>query len=222
MAERESTRDDELIGSTVEMFCSNWLRHPSTVHAKEWAISIGAYYDIIRRLQQMESTVWHGMAPTIRHIMKELERYDLKDTIPAAASAEYEWHSEVMRTIDTVTSMLNTFSDLETRLSYHVKLIEHSKELLNLARGTGNRYLREAVLTLHDALCGTYSEDLTIEQVEAIKNAVSQLQDIKWDRQMVRALDRALRQQGFETVPSDRFIRSGSVRSKFDSEVALP
>lgn len=219
MVERESRQSDELIKNSAEMI---YHRHHGIVLGKEWAIGIGAYYDLTYRLKHLESIVWHVMAPTIGDIMKILERYDLKDTIPAAASVEYEWQSEALRTMGTVTNMLDAFDELETRLSCYVKLIERLEELLKLARGMGNRHLREAVLTLHDALCGTYSEDLTIEQAATIKDAVGQLGDTEWDREKVRALDRALRQQGFETVPSDRFIRLDSVRSKFDSEGALP
>lgn len=216
MAERESTQN-ELLRNTEEMVTYRLSSYSSTARAKEWSIGIGAYYDLEGRLRRLERTVFREMPRAMQYIMmRELERYGLKDTIPPAASAEYEWHSEVMRTKETVTNMLNTFDELETRLSYHVKLIEHSDELLELARAMGNRYLREAVLTLHDALCGTYSEDLTTEQVKAIEHIVSRLQEIKWDRQAVRALDRTLRQQGFETVPSDRFMRSGRERSEVD------
>jgi len=205
MAKQESIQD-ELLRHTLEVLYME-RDDVRTRHAKEWSIGIGAYHDIYRRVQELESAMRYGVAPAIQHLMKHLERYDERDSIPGAASAAYEWQSEVMRTMDTVTNMLNTFDGLGTRLSCYVKLIEHSSELLKLARGMGNRHLRESVLTLHDALCGTYSEDLTIEQAEAIKDAVSRLKDVKWDRRMVRALDKTLRQQGFETVPSDRFIK---------------
>lgn len=218
MAKKESIQEDQEFINTVEMFYPQlradavtkdpkWYRYVAARHTKEWGIGVGAYLDLAHRVRNLEGAMKYGVSPTIRYMMKLLEQYDERDSIPGAASAAYEWQSEVMRTMDTVTNMLNTFDGLETRLSCYVKLIEHSSELLKLARGMGNRHLRESVLTLHDALCGTYSEDLTIEQAEAIKDAVSQLKDIKWDRQMVRALDKTLRQQGFETVPSDRFIK---------------
>jgi len=218
MAKKESIQEDQEFINTVEMFYPQlradavtkdpkWYRYGAPRYTKEWVIGVGAYLDLAHRVRNLEGAMKYGVSPTMQYMMKLLERYDERDSIPGAASAAYEWQSEVMRTMDTVTNMLNTFDGLETRLSCYVKLIEHSSELLKLARGMGNRHLRESVLTLHDALCGTYSEDLTIEQAEAIKDAVSRLKDVKWDRQMVRALDKTLRQQGFETVPSDRFIK---------------
>lgn len=218
MVERESRQSDELKITTEEMI---YLRH--VVLGEQWDTEIPAHIhhhkDLDYRVQHLENIVLHAVAPTMRSMymkLERLERYEQKDTIPAAASVEYEWQSVVLRTIETVTNMLNSFDELETRLSYYVKLIERSEELLKLARGMGNRHLREAALTLHDALCGTYSEELTIKQATTIKDAVGQLEDTEWDREKVRALDRTLRQQGFETVPSDRFIRLDSVRSKFD------
>lgn len=206
MVERESRQSYEPNIATGEMIYRRGI-----VLGEEWDIETPAYYydNLVYRVQSLENILLHGMAPAMRDIYKKLERYEQEDTIPPAASVEYEWQSVVLRTIETVTNMLNSFDELETRLSCYVKLIERLEELLKLARGMGNRHLREAALTLHDALCGTYSEDLTIKQATTIKDAVGQLEDTEWDREKVRALDRTLRQQGFETVPTDRFIKVG-------------
>jgi len=203
MVELEPKQSDELIGST-EDGTYLWLNRP-TAPSKEWPFGIGAYYELVHRVQRMEDSM-RGMAPMLRHIAKEMERNELKDSIPAAASVEYEWRNAVLRTIETVTSMLNTFDELVTRLSCYVKLIEHLKELLKLARGMGNRYLIGSVLTLHDALCGTYSEELTSKQAEAIEGVLNQLYDLNLTHEQVRALDRQLRKSGLETVPSDKFV----------------
>ena len=221
MAERQSAQD-EVWETTKPLFISKKHTYYSTVHDEEWVLGSGAYYDLDARIKKLENIYsFLGKSYAVKY-MKLFGRYALEDTIPAASSAEYEWYREVMSTKETVTAMFDTFNELTERLSYYVKLIEHSDELLKLARAMGHRYLREAVLTLHDALCGTYSEDLTIEQIEAIKLIVNQLQDIKWDRQAVRNLDRSLRQQGFETVPSDKFMRSHHERREVDSEATLP
>ncbi len=204
MAKQESIQD-ELIRHTLEV--SHMERDDvRTRHAKEWSIGIGAYHDIYRRVQELESAMRHGVAPAIQHIMKHLERYDERDSIPGAASAAYGWQSEVRGVTNTFENMLEVFDDLEKRLSCYVDLTKQVSELLKLARTLGNRNVRDAVLTLHDALRGTYSEDLTSTQVKAMQNAINHLYDLNLTREQVRALDRELRNSGLETIPSDKFV----------------
>lgn len=184
-----------------------------------WDTGVGAYrkpYDfneLKQRLECLEEFMELGMKPAILDILRTLMRhdqylkkYDVSDTMPAASSPAYEWYSQLKKVTYTIENMLDVFDDLNNRLGCYVSLIQQIKDMLKLARSLGNKNAREAVLILHDALCGTYSEDLTRSQVETIKNVANYLDDLDLTRDEVRALDRDLRESGLETVPSDRFV----------------
>lgn len=208
MVTPKPTQEEKAFLDTAMMFYPTRVRH-----AKQWSIGVGAYLDLVRRVDYLEAAMKHGLQPAMREWVRLRERYGERDTIPAAASAAYEWRSQVIKVADIVDNMLVAFEDLERRLSYHVNLIQQVSELLKLARSMGNRNIRDAVLTLHDALSGIYSEDLTSTQAEVIGSIVRRLHDPKWNREQVRALDKELRECGFETVPSDRFVGLYSERS---------
>ena len=200
MAKKESIQEDQEFTNTVEMFYRK-------LYTKEWVIGEGAYLDLAHRVENLEDTMRHGISPFIRYMMGLLRQYyEERDTIPGAASAAYEWQSQLREVTNTVENMLEVFDDLEKRLSCYVDLTKQVSELLKLARTMGNRNVRDAVLTLHDALRGTYSEDLTNTQVEAMQNAINHLYDLNLTREQVRALDRELRNSGLETIPSDKFV----------------
>ncbi len=150
----------------------------------------------------------HSVRPALVRRAWEIERYGERDSIPAAASAEYEWKEHTANALGVVDLMISEFSDLPTRLSYHVKTIERLADLLKVARSHGNRNLTFAVLTVYDATYSVYSEDMTSAQVEVVRDAVARLQSVEWDRDALRDLDRFLRNAGFETVPSDKFVSS--------------
>lgn len=206
MVEREPIQEDQEFSKTAEMFYPKWRRHIGTRDTKTWSIGVGAYYDLVHRVKNLEGAMKYGVAPTMQHMMRLLERYGERDTIPGAASLAYEWLSQLTKVMNTVENMLKVFNDLEERLSCYVDLTQQVSELLKLARSLGNRNVRDAVLTLHDALRGTYSEDLTNTQVEAMQNAINHLYDLNLTREQVRALDRELRNSGLETIPSDKFV----------------
>ena len=114
----------------------------------------------------------------------------------------------VDKALCVVDTMMAEFDDLPVRLSCHVKAIERLADLLKVARSHGNRNLTFAVLTVHDAMYSVYSEDMTDEQAEAVRDAVARLRSMEWDKDTLRGLDRFLRNVGFETVPSDKFVSS--------------
>ena len=206
MAKKEPIQEDQEFINTEEMFYPQLRAYAGTRYKKRWAIGIGAYLDLVHRIENLEDTMSHGVSPAIRHMMKLLQRYDERDAIPGAASPAYEWHSRLRAVTNTAENMPKVFDDLEKRLSCYVDLTQQVSELLKLARSLGNRNVRDAVLALHDALHGTYSEDLTSTQVEAIQNAINHLYDLNLNREHVRALDRELRKSGLETIPSDKFV----------------
>lgn len=207
MAKYESLiNEDEAFTNTVEILYRKSREYVGAKRPVEWAIGAGAYLDLAQRVSYLEVAMKQGVLPTIQNIMKTLERYDQRDTLPGAASAAYEWHSQLTAITDTIENMLKIFDDLDKRLSCYVNLIQQVKELLKLARSVGNRNVRDAVLTLYDALHGVYSEDLVITQAEVVKSAIAHLYNLNLDREQVRALHRQLRKSGFETVPSDRFV----------------
>lgn len=212
MAKRKSIQENEALKNTVEMFYPEWRTYVGTEQAKGWSIGIGAYYDLVHRVENLEGALKYGISPTMPYMTQLLQRYGERDAIPAATSLAYEWSSQLREITNTIENMLKVFDDLEQRLSCYANLIQRVNELLKLARSLGNRNNRDAVLTLHDALCGTYSEDLTSTQVEAIDNAINHLYDLNLEREDARALDRELRKSGFETVPSDRFVGMHSER----------
>ncbi len=170
------------------------------------------------RLKKLENIVYDGMPPLMRYFYKqireqeamilELRRDKWKEATPSMSSIEYTWGVAIDKTVGIAANMVDSFTDLSTRLSCYVQLIKGCEELLNLARAMGNRGLREAMLTLHDAICGIYSEELTVEQGTTIKEVLETLRNIDWDSAKVRELDSLLRQRGFETIPSDRFTRT--------------
>lgn len=206
MAKGESIQEYQDVSSTVEMFHPMLSRYVRSRRGKRWAIGVGAYLDLVNRVESLESAMKYGVSPTIRYLMKILEQYGERDSTPGAASLAYEWQSHLKEVTTTIENMLRVFDDLEKRLSCYSNLAQQVSELLKIARSLGNRNIRDAVLALHDALHGIYSEDLTSKQVEAIGNAVNHLYDLNLDRESVRALDRELRESGLETIPSDRFV----------------
>ena len=164
--------------------------------------------DLIEKRQDLhEFYMQHAIRPALRSLSAESEfRTRVRDKLPASASAEYEWLNEVKPVIGSVEELLEEFEDLSTRLSLHMKLIKRLQDLLEAARETESRYLRSAVLTVYDASRSVYSEDLTAEQVKAIAEAVDSLYSLQWDVDKVQSLDSKLRDVGFETIPSDRFV----------------
>lgn len=163
--------------------------------------------DLTRRVELLENRMEYGVRPMLALVARHMELANVeKDTIPAAASAEYEWEDQVRKIVSTTEKMLSAFEDLEIRLKYYNSLIDQTRELLKLTRFIGEPTLRSAVLVVHDALCGVYSEDLTRTQAELIVSALDRLENLEWDREMVRALHRELRASGFETIPSDKHV----------------
>ena len=75
-----------------------------------------------------------------------------------------------------------------------------------MARSHDTRHLERAALTISDALHSVYAEDLTKDQVDCICEVTKQLLDDTKD--ITRTIDRKLRSQGFETIPSERFQNS--------------
>ncbi len=160
------------------------------------------------RLSQIEVYLEHAVRPVLTRFAREIEWSGEPDAIPAAASVQYEWMEGVDKVLRIVDAMMAEFNDPPTRLSYHVKTIDRLAALLKVARSHGNRNLTFAVLTVHDAMYSVYSEDMTNEQAVTVRDAVARLQNMVWDRDTLRALDRFLRNAGFETVPSDKFLSS--------------
>ena len=99
----------------------------------------------------------------------------------------------VDKALCVVDTMMAEFDDLPVRLSCHVKAIKRLADLLKVARSHGNRNLTFAVLTVHDAMYSVYSEDMTDEQAEAVRDAVARLRSMEWDKDTLRGLDRFLR-----------------------------
>ncbi|MBI2303167.1 MAG: hypothetical protein HYU86_00270 [Chloroflexi bacterium] len=147
----------------------------------------------------------HSIQPVLEKFSRALEHYPERDPFPAAASGEYDWWKQLRKMSNTVGRIRGVFEDLHERLRVYVELTDQSEQLLRLARATGSRHLREAALFLHDAVRGTYSEDLTIAQVEALGSVLETLRDFDLDREKVWAVDQSLRESGFETIPSDKF-----------------
>jgi len=165
------------------------------------------------RLSALEDRMEHTVQPILKQFAKHLEYHPIKDPIPGAASAEYEWLSRITELTKTADQISSSFDDLATRLSCYSTLIDQTNNLLKLARSVGDRHLRTAVLTFYDALCSKYSEDLTRAQFDVIKEVLKQLKNHKWNVETVRTLDKLLRETGFETIPSDKFMSVHSEQS---------
>ena len=149
------------------------------------------------------------MEHAVRPALAKLVRYhEERDPLPAAASAEYEWQREAKKVLKVADDLIVDFDDLQIRLSQHVAITEKIGALLKVARSMNDKNLRSAVLTVQDALYSVFSENMTLEQAESIRQVLEQLQEINWDRKRVRELDKSLRNAGFETVPSDSFVSS--------------
>ncbi len=164
--------------------------------------------ELEERVERLEAQIESGVRPALARLTRHIEWHQERDSIPAAASGEYEWLSNVKEVVKTAEALLQDFDELTLRLSHHVKIIEQMRVLLNLSRSRSNRHLTSAVLCVYDALHSVYSEDMSLSQAETIKTALQLLEDLDWDREKVRSLDKMLRQQGFETVPSDKFVNS--------------
>jgi hypothetical protein len=162
-------------------------------------------------LERINTLLKVGVQPALAKLISDRERFHdaERDSLPAAVSPDYEWGKRAVVVLRAVELLTENFDDLSDRLSFHIKLIDQLKELLPFARSSGNRPLRSAVLTLHDALYSVYSEDLTQEQLSLIREMVAALQDTDWDLDQVRRFDKKLRNQGFETVPSDKSLVVG-------------
>lgn len=196
----DAWRDLDLRGY---LFRSGFVRYPSEPDYVRTMLA--RLEEVPRRLEVLEYLMQHSVQPTLRKVSRFLGHYPERDPLPAAASREYDWRKQLKRMSDTVTLIGQVFEDLHERLRVYVELTDQSEQLLRLARATGSRHLREAALFLHDAVRGTYSEDLTIAQVEALGSVLETLQDFDLDREKVWAVDQKLRSSGFETVPSDKF-----------------
>ena len=194
-----------------------------------WRIFLSAYNpgssyvgvdEVQQRLEKVEehqrrldTLMIHGVQPAIQQFARMIEGAAERDVLPAASSAQYEWHNRVTITLTTIVDMIKVFDDMSQRLSVHVTLQGQMADLLKLARLMSNPVLVSATLTLHDALYGIYSEDLTLSQAQLLKASVEMLRGVDWDIKDVRALDRTLRKAGFETIPSDKFRVSGYARN---------
>ncbi|MGB2798914.1 MAG: hypothetical protein WBC82_03615 [Dehalococcoidia bacterium] len=206
MAKKKSSPLEKVFNNTEPMFYRGFPKYTEAEHEIKWDIGVGAYYDLIHRVENLEGAVKFIVPSRISTLKRVFEQYDVKDTMPAASSPVYEWHTQLNKVADIVENILEIFDDLDKRLNCYINLIKQVKDLLKLARSLENRNVRDVSLALHDAIHGTYSEDMTIKQVKAIQSIVKNLYDLNLSREQVRSFDRDLRKSGLETVPSDRFI----------------
>ena len=154
--------------------------------------------------QDFLSTV--AIQPVLSRAAAALEISPESTEAPPASSARYELNVKLKELLDTTENLANDFQDLRDRLSRYAALQRQLGELLKLSRVRSNRILHSAILTIHDASYSVYSEDLSIHQVETLRDWIKGLRDLRTiDRDDVRALDKSLRVAGFETIPSDQF-----------------
>lgn len=157
------------------------------------------------RQERQEHLMQYAIQPVLKKMARVVEYTSAMDELPAAASAQYEIHSQVSECVSTIEELSTVFQDLRERLSIYTVLQEQFRELLKSSRVTGNKNFRNGVLTIYDAIHGIYSENLTIEQVQVLHDSIQRLSTVNWERDEVRSLDESLRKVGFETVPSDQF-----------------
>lgn len=158
-----------------------------------------------KRQEGQEALMRHAIQPTVTKMARLVEEYTGRDSLPAASSAQYELHNRVADILITVENLADVFDDLGERLSSYTLLQKQLRDLLVLCRSVGSRIFRSAVITIHDAIHGAYSEDLTAEHVQVVRGSIERLLEARWDREGLRSLDKTLRVAGFETVPSDKF-----------------
>lgn len=169
---------------------------------------VSRFEELENKVQRHDNLLEHGIRPALGKLVAQFEGYWQRDALTPAASADYEWYIIARKAFEAAAKILDDFEELDARLGHYCKVIDRLERLLELARSMNNRYLRQAVLTLQDAIRGKYSEDWTFEQAETIKRAAERLQSVDWNIEAVRNLDKDLRKSGFETVPSDQFPSS--------------
>ena len=143
--------------------------------------------------------------PMVSKMARVIEGVPNSVEAPAAASARYDLNLKLRQALSVSEKVIGEFDDLSARLSYYTDLQRQLAELVKLARARSNKDLRDALLTLHDASYSVYSENLTISQMELLCHWINQVHDGRVDRENVRNLDKALRDAGYETIPTDRF-----------------
>ena len=196
-------------------------RHFDLIQGPQPYATIKDIESLVARLERTEIALEHGVQPVLKMMASKLEFHDPE---PPAASAAYDWgivkgrlgqlvepdtntwNDNVNQAIEITWNLLSVYDDLSSRLSHHVALIECVKRLVKLARSYDKKHLARAALTISDALHSVYAEDLTKDQVDCICDVTQQLRDDTKD--ITRTIDRKLRSQGFETIPSERFQNS--------------
>ena len=168
------------------------------------------------RIKDLESSVKehdhllsHAVQPVLQMFARRIEGGVKEINYALAISEQDDWHSKVAEIFDTVDQVSSDFEDLRNRLSSYTVLQAQLRDLLHKARSNGSRDFRHALLTIYDASHSVYSEDLTMDQLEAIRNALEHMRESPSDREVARLIDRSLRGAGFETIPSDRSTYSG-------------
>ena len=166
---------------------------------------------LLSRIEQLESTVEaqqfhteHAVQPTLSRVTRLLEGVPGESGSPPVSSAGYEWYVKFTEILDVIDKVIGEFEDLRARLSAYTGFQKWLDDLLNQMRSRGSHDLRHAVLTIYDAVHSVYSEDLTCDQLQAIRDSLERLRGSSISMVEVRSIDRLLRNVGFETIPSDR------------------
>ena len=140
----------------------HFAHSPSRVDSKE----------VDERLERLEASMEHAVRPALAKLVRYHEE---RDPLPAAASAEYEWQREAKKVLKVADDLIVDFDDLQIRLSQHVAITEKIGALLKVARSMNDKNLRSAVLTVQDALYSVFSENMTLEQAESIRQVLGML-----------------------------------------------
>lgn len=169
-------------------------------------------YTVIARIAALEEGqrrqeffVKHAIQPAIQGITRKLESSPQITESPPASSARYELNSKLTELLETLTNLMDQFEDLGVRLYLYTALQRQLRGLLKYPRVRSARFLRSAILTLHDATYSIYSEDLTLDHVQTLCDWVTQIRTTVVGRDHVRKLGKALRDVGFETIPTEKF-----------------
>ena len=164
------------------------------------------------RLNQLESAVEkhefqieYGVRPALSAWSKMVEgAADAPIDYASISSPKNAWQLKLADILAMLDAVRDEFDDQRIRLSKYTVFQTGLRALLEQTKGSTPREFRHAILTLYDAAHSVYSEELTRDQVKALRDAIEQLRGSAVDVGNLRSIDRALSDVGLETIPSNK------------------
>ncbi len=100
-----------------------------------------------------------------------------------------------------IVGISRNFEDIEKRLILVIRLKEIARGICEIARDSGDKYLKQVAMMLHDSIKQVYAEQLTREKLVAVENILEILEKEVIDLNDAKVVHNILISKGLEYMP---------------------